>query len=196
MNHIYPHYLPHKHTIIEVFVSGLPRGIVPEKNERDRESRGLQRARGGDRVPPVKRGWWTPLAVGSSLIHLGVLRMHAYGYTYAYTCPSTYELCDFHAKSSHTYVPPTRDKHERVYVGSLLRKRNEMKRPFHRAAAWSSSWSLPLPQIPSIDSIPCRARSRVRVSPMLDRRTNDDRSSDACVHTCASTHSGSPLMSA
>lgn len=88
---------------------------------------------------------------------------------------------------------PTRDKHERVYVGSLLRKRNEMKRPFQRAAAGpavhpSLSRSFP-PSIPFLVArVPACMCRRCR-------RANDDRLSDACVHTCASTHSGSPLMS-
>lgn len=95
---------------------------------------------------------------------------------------------------------PTRDKHERVYAGSLPRERNEMKRLYHRATLVQRSIPPATPALPSSTLFfppllfGARARARVRVSSMLDRRANDDRPSDACVHTCASTHSGSSLM--
>jgi len=120
--------------------------------------------------------------VGSSPIHLGVLRIRA--------CTSC-AISMLKKVRTRTRTCPHLDKHERVYVGSLLRKRNEMKRPFHHAAAGLKASHLLL-QLPSTDFISRRAR----MSPMLDRRTNDDRPNDACVHTCASTHSGSLLMSA
>lgn len=44
--------------------------------------------------------------------------------------------CNLHADLVHVHVSvlsPTRDKHERVYAGSLPRERNEMKRLHHRA---------------------------------------------------------------
>lgn len=162
-----------------------------EKNERDRVTRALKGVRGGSCSSCQTRVMDTS--------HCGKLTNTPWRpsdtRTHTRVPPSRTSLCDFHAESSHTYVharAPTHDKHERVYVGSLLRKRNEMKRPFHRVAADPSlSRSFP-PPIPCLSS---RAFPRAW-SPMLDRRTNDDRPSDACVHTCASTHSGSPLMSA
>lgn len=106
-------------------------------------------------------------------------------YAHAHARPSRTSPCDFQAESSHTHthVPPTRDKHERVYVGSLPRKRNEMKRPpFYRATAGPAA-SLLLPQLPST-----RFHSFSRAYPRacVAGPTNKWRSAErrVCSHVC------------
>lgn len=121
-----------------MFASGSPREIVAEKNERGRETWGGFKGREGRSCSSCQTR-----VMDTS--HCGKLTntpwrpsdARVYGYAHPYARPSAISML----KSSHTYVharAPTRDKHERVYVGSLLRKRNEMKRSLLPLRCWSS----------------------------------------------------------
>lgn len=78
----------------------------------------------------------------------------------------------------HVSVSPfsaPRDKHERIYIGSLLRKRNEMKRRPTIARRWSVQSIAPPPHPPPVRPLlfrpgsrysSMRARARERIVPI------------------------------
>lgn len=107
-------------------------------------------------------------------------------YTQRHTT-SAHTRLQFTHKLAYEYArAPTRRKHECVYAGNLLRKRNYMKRPHYIA--------------PLVQQHPSTSQFR-SITPFFntcasacvrraDAGTNEQMTinADACVHTCASTH--------
>lgn len=176
------------------FASVSPREIVRRSRTRERESGTLKGAEEGGPCSSCQTRVM-------DISHCGKLTNTPWRPSDEHARPHTSLQFTCRARRTCKRALPTRDKHERVYAGSLPRERNEMERLHHRVVRWvqrsiPSPPPLPLPAIAPFFEARARARTRACVIDAgcwMDRRANDDRS-DACVHTCASTHSGSSLM--
>lgn len=160
---------------------------------REKERQGEFKGRGGrgNRVPPVKRGWWTPLTVGSSPIHLGVLRTNT---------RVRMRACNLHADLVHVHVSVLSPLAINTSAFTAVAFRvNATRWNASTIALTTGPAQHPLRPPPIFSFQPLlhsskRARGCVCHPAMLDRRANDDQPNDACVHTRASTHSASSLM--